>query len=78
MTVSSENIGLYAVHSAVNNIAASGAEPVGIMVTEFLPTSFEEDDIKAITKDLDEACKALKIQIMGFEHPKMQLLWRQK
>ena len=65
VTVLSENIGLYAVHSAVNNIAASGAEPVGIMVTELLPTSFEEDDIKAVTKDLDEVTKALKIQIIG-------------
>ncbi|MBR5896302.1 MAG: AIR synthase family protein [Lachnospiraceae bacterium] len=65
VTVFSENTGLYAVHSAVNNIAASGAEPVGILVTELFPTSFEEDDIKALTKDLDEACKTLKIQIMG-------------
>ena len=65
VTVCADNIGLYAVHSAVNNIAASGAEPVGILVTELLPTSFEEDDIKVVTKDLDEACKALKIQILG-------------
>ena len=65
VTVTSDNLGLYAVNSAVNNIAASGAEPVGIMVTELLPTSAEEDDIKAVTKDLDEACKTLKIQILG-------------
>lgn len=65
ITGTSEDIGLYAVNVAVNDLAASGATPIGILVTALLPINTEEEDIKAIMKDLDESCKALNIQIMG-------------
>ncbi|MBR6309454.1 MAG: AIR synthase family protein [Lachnospiraceae bacterium] len=65
ITGTSEDIGLYAVNVAVNDLASSGATPIGILVTALLPINTEEEDIKAIMKDLDESCKALNIQIMG-------------
>ena len=65
VTISAEGAAAYAVHTAVNNIATSGAEPVGILVTALLPEITGEEDIKALMKDIDEACKTLKIQIMG-------------
>ena len=65
VTSTTEDAGLYAVNVAVNDLAASGATPIGILVTALLPINTEEEDIKAIMKDLDESCKALNIQIMG-------------
>ena len=65
VTAATEDTGLYAVNVAVNDLAASGATPIGILVTALLPINTEEEDIKAIMKDLDESCKALNIQIMG-------------
>ena len=59
------DMGRYAVNAAVNDIAAGGAEPIGIMVTALLTTETEEDDIKALMKDIDDSCKALNIQIIG-------------
>ena len=37
-------MGTLAVFSAVNNLSASGAEAVGVMITTLLPENFKEDE----------------------------------
>ncbi len=55
----------YPVMSAVNNIAASGAMPIGIMVTGFLPEAIEETELKALSDEIDSLCKELGISALG-------------
>lgn len=60
-----EDIGFLAVHITANDLAASGAEPVGIMLTILLPENFLEEDLKKILQDVNKACEELNIQVMG-------------
>lgn len=60
-----KDIGSLAVHITANDLAASGAEPIGIMLTILLPDGFLEDDLKKILKDVNNVCEELNIQVMG-------------
>lgn len=58
-------MGVLAVCSAVNNLVASGAEPVGVMVTLILPENFKESRLKELTEEIDSVCEEINIQVMG-------------
>ena len=60
-----EDIGYLAVHITANDLASSGAEPVGILLTILLPQEFSEGELKNIMKDINLACEQLNIQVMG-------------
>lgn len=49
----------------VNNLASSGSEPVGLMVSVLLPTSANEQDLRQFMETLSETCAAEKLQILG-------------
>ncbi len=59
------DIGKLAVHITANDIASSGGEMIGIMVTLLLPEDTKEQELKKIMMDLEENCKELNIEIMG-------------
>lgn len=61
----SSDIGLIAVHMAVNNLVCSGAKPVGILQTILLPEGFRESDLKMMIKAIEEQCHMLDMEIMG-------------
>lgn len=54
-----------AVHGCVNDLAAAGAEPVGITICALLPAEMEEGDIKALTAQVEAECQGLHIQAIG-------------
>lgn len=54
-----------AIYSAVNNVAASGAEPVGAIVNLLLPENFKESRLKELSEQMEEVCQTLHIQILG-------------
>lgn len=56
------NRGVYAV---VNDLAASGAEPVGIMVTVLLPVKADESHLKHRMRELEGICKELHLEVLG-------------
>lgn len=58
-------MGALAIYSAVNNLTASGAEPVGVMVTLMLPEDFKESRLKELAEVINEVCEELHIQVMG-------------
>lgn len=60
-----EDIGTFAVHVTANDIASSGAEFVGIMLTILLPPPFEEKKLKELIKEIEEECQALNVEIIG-------------
>lgn len=65
ITATSDDIGLYAVAAATNDIAVGFAEPVAILCTALFPTDITEEDIKEMTEELEASCKALNIQLIG-------------
>ena len=59
------NTGILAVHKTVNNIASSGAEPIGITLSILLPED-TEDQLKVLIHDVDMVCKGkLNIEVLG-------------
>ncbi len=58
-------IGRVGVIGALNDIAASGARPVGVLVSLLLPTASSEDELRRIMKDIDEACKEADVEAVG-------------
>ncbi|MBQ8591804.1 MAG: AIR synthase family protein [Lachnospiraceae bacterium] len=59
------DIGKLAVVAATNDLAASGAEPIGIMVSALLPEEIEEPELRALVQQMEESCAKLHIQLMG-------------
>lgn len=59
------DIGELAVINAVNDIAASGGEPLGVMVSILLPEKTTESKLKVIMEQIEKQCELLNIQIMG-------------
>lgn len=65
ITGTANDIGTLAVHITANDIASSGAEIIGIMITILLPNDTEESELKKIMKDIEKTCSELDIEIMG-------------
>ena len=49
----------------LNNLAVSGAKPMGILLTLLLPEETEESDLKALMSEAEAVCADCKIQIAG-------------
>lgn len=60
-----KDLGSHSIHITANDLAASGAEPVGVMLTILLPDSTEEQELRQIMQDAEATCKELKMEILG-------------
>ena len=65
VTATSFQMGKYGVYTAVNDIAATGAEPVGIMLSILLPECIFESELKEMMQQIEAVCNQLNIQIIG-------------
>lgn len=65
ITGTKEMLGTLAVHITANDIASSGADLVGILLTILLPEGFREAELKEIMKEAEAVCATLNIEIMG-------------
>lgn len=65
ITGTATDIGRLAVHVAVNDLAAEGAEPIGLLCTALLPENYKESRLKNIMEQYKEACASLGIQPLG-------------
>lgn len=65
ITGASEHLGRLAVHVACNDLAAAGAEPVGLLLTLLLAASTAEEDLDRIMREAGAAAQAVGIEIMG-------------
>lgn len=55
----------HGVHRALNNVAAAGAEPVGILISSLLPEDTEEKELQEMMRQAEEVCNRFKVQIIG-------------
>ena len=65
ITGSSSQLGQLAVHITLNDLAASGATPIGLMLTLLLPEGYTEKELKLLMKTISELAKEYNVQIIG-------------
>lgn len=59
-----ENIA-FQMTAVVNNIAAAGGEPVGMVVSSILPDKILESIVQRLSGEVERACRHLNLQIAG-------------
>jgi hydrogenase expression/formation protein HypE len=65
ITAAGANAGRLAVHIACNDIATTGAEPVGLLLTLLLAEATADDDLDRIMREAGEAARAVGVEIVG-------------
>ncbi len=65
ITGTAKDIGKLAIQITINDLASSGAEPVGVLLTILLPPTAKESHLKQIMGQMEEGCAAANVQIMG-------------
>lgn len=65
ITGTTKDIGAHSVHITVNDLAASGSQPVGIMLTILLPERVREQKLREMIQDIENTCQELNIEIVG-------------
>lgn len=65
ITGAAKNAGWLAVHVSCNDVAANGAEPVGVLVTVLLAEQAAEEDLRLLMEDVHRAASELKIEVLG-------------
>jgi hydrogenase expression/formation protein HypE len=65
ITGAGEHVGRLAVHVACNDLAATGAEPVGLLVTLLLAEATAEDDLDRFMREAGPAARAMGVEIVG-------------
>ena len=65
VTLCSKNIGSLSVNTALNDIASSGAEPIGVLLSCMLPPEIEESEIREMMRSVEEACEKLGVEALG-------------
>lgn len=65
ITGTAQDIGTLAILITVNDLASSGAEPVGVLLTVLLPESVEEPELRQMMAQVEEACAKAGVQVMG-------------
>ena len=65
ITGASKNLGSLAINVSCNDIASSGAEPIGALMTILIPPSATEEDLECIMRQAGEEAEKLNIEIVG-------------
>ena len=60
-----KDMGSQADHITANDLAVSGAEPLGIMLTLLLPDTVEEPQIRAMMQEVESTCEKLGMEVLG-------------
>ncbi|MHB1413800.1 MAG: AIR synthase family protein [Chloroflexota bacterium] len=65
ITGAGRNAGWLAVHISCNDVAANGAEPVGVLPTLLLPEEATEEDIRRTMGEISAAALELGVEVLG-------------
>jgi hydrogenase maturation factor len=65
ITGAAANAGWLAVHVSCNDVAANGAEPVGVLPTLLVPESASEADIARTMQEINTAARELGVEVLG-------------
>jgi hydrogenase maturation factor len=65
ITTAASGAGRLAVHVVCNDLAAMGAEPLGVLATLLFPTGIGPAAIGEITADIDATARELNVEVLG-------------
>ena len=65
ITAASKDAGKLAVHVSCNDVAATGAEPVALLITMLIPPNAKVNDIKDLFEQMQITAKELNVEIIG-------------
>ncbi len=65
VTLAAQEVGRLGIVKALNNVAASGAKPVGVMVSLLVPTSMTENALRDLIKEIDMVSANYRIPVVG-------------
>ena len=65
ITFAAERVGWYAVQVNANDIACAGADPKWFLPTLLMPEHFEPDGVRALVRDIANACSELGVAVIG-------------
>ncbi len=65
ITAATKDIGWLSVHINANDIASCGVKPIWFLCTILLPEGSDESIVEGILSQVDQACKELKIALIG-------------
>lgn len=65
ITGATKGIGKLAIHISCNDVATSGAEPLGVLMTILAPPNTTEKELEDIMKDAGKAAAELNVEIIG-------------
>ncbi len=65
ITGATKGLGRLAIHISCNDVATTGAEPLGVLLTILAPENTELEDIEEIMLDASKASKEINVEIMG-------------
>ncbi len=65
ITTASTGAGRLAVHVVCNDLAAMGAEPIGVLATLLFPAGVSPEEIARLTEDIDAAARSLNVEVLG-------------
>lgn len=65
VTAPIRDISAYAIPMALNNVAATGAEAIGVMLSIMLPETVEESDLQELMGDAERLCCGYGVEIIG-------------
>ena len=60
-----KDVGKLAFQIAANDVAASGAKMIGLLVNIVLPVGSRESELRAIVKDIDNLSEHYNVEILG-------------
>ena len=60
-----KDAGRLVVYAADNNLAAAGAQTIGISLALTIPETLEEKELQELMRGIDDTCRELSIQISG-------------
>lgn len=60
-----KDIGSLAVHISCNDIASSGVEPLGVMLTAMAPPGTTKEDLDYVMADANKAAASINVEIIG-------------
>lgn len=65
ITGTAHDLGRHCIYVTANDLAASGAEPLGVMLSVLLPPDIGEEEIRTIVRDAEQTCAKLNMEILG-------------
>lgn len=60
-----KDLGSHCIHITANDLAASGAEPLGVLLTVMLPDTMEEQELRRMMQQAEKTCEELNMEILG-------------